>query len=385
MKEFCSILSRKKIQFAPKLLRLIASLVVSVVCTLLFMALPRIPFLKPWLGLIADSTQEWYMNAYYGAVNTTTDAMRNPDILILDITEKITRKDLADLIMFVSKCNPRSVGLDYDFANTDNYDSIQTHALIDSLSKLPAAFPISVAFYGNESSVLPDSVMRNKGVVEFSGFYKFKSYYENNPHFAIELTRLAGYDVNRLDTSTFIVNYRKKQFTSILIYRDFLSLSNNLKDKINGKIVLIGALNNRFDIRHVPFLIDNPIDYRMAGTLHIAYILSSVITAASTASYGNNRIFHYYSRSSWGENLLLVLVLMLCYLWIYVFIDKRQEKYQWLAILKPILLFIMLVLMMGALMVYTAYCYRVPNVAFFMVMTVFMGPSYEMFKYIKRN
>lgn len=359
--------------------KLIVSLLASVICTLAFMALPNIPILKPWLGLVMESTPEWYMNAYYSIVNSTKTKPECPDILILDLNEKMTRQDVAELLMLVSASNPRSVGVDCTFANSDTYDSLQTAALIDSISVLPKDFPIVFAAVSNEQSALPDSIIRHKGIVNFSGFYQFSPYIEKMPHLTIEMARLAGYDVSRIDPSSFVVNYRKKMFPSIPIYRGFMEDSVYLRERIQDQMVLIGGLNNRHDVRYVPFLIES-YDPSMAGTQIVAYMLSSVISASTNEHFEDKRIFHYYSRCTWWENLILVVLLMFCYLWAYVLIDNYQDKHSWIAIIKPMWLFIMMLLMVMVSVVYTDFCFRIPNIMFFMVMTVFMGPSYDMVK-----
>lgn len=359
--------------------KLIVSLLASVICTLAFMALPNIPILKPWLGLVMESTPEWYMNAYYSIVNSTKTKPECPDILILDLNEKMTRQDVAELLMLVSTSNPRSVGVDCTFANSDTYDSLQTAALIDSISVLPKDFPIVFAAVSNEQSALPDSIIRHKGIVNFSGFYQFSPYIEKMPHLTIEMARLAGYDVSRIDPSSFVVNYRKKMFPSIPIYRGFMEDSVYLRERIQDQMVLIGGLNNRHDVRYVPFLIES-YDPSMAGTQIVAYMLSSVISASTNEHFEDKRIFHYYSRCTWWENLILVVLLMFCYLWAYVLIDNYQEKHPWIVIIKPMWLFIMMLLMVMISVAYTAFWFRIPNIMFFMVMTVFMGPSYDMVK-----
>ena len=256
--------------------------------------------------------------------------------------------------------------------------------MIESIGNLPESFPIVFAYVKEEPSAISDSLISHKGIVNFSGFYEFNPYIENVPHLSVEMARLAGYDVKNINSNSCVINYRKKLFASAPIYRGFLEDSLYLKDRIKDQMVLIGGLNNRHDVRYVPFLIES-YDPSMAGTQIVAYMLSSVITASSSEYYDNRRFFHHYSRCPLWLNVALIILLMIGYLLAYIFIDKKQNIQPWYALIKPIWLFIMMILLLALSMGITAFFYQVPDIVFFMVMTVFMGPSYDVFKQVIKD
>lgn len=363
--------------------KILAPLITSALCACIFILIPKLSFLKPWLGLIMESTPEWYVNTYYNVVNPYTKAEEFPDIVILDLNDKISRSDLADIIKIVAESSPKSIGVDCTFSTSDSYDSIQTAYLINSLAQLSKNLPIVYAVKLRENSAIPDSLMYHKGFVNFksSVIYNYQPYKGTFPHLSLEMAHLAGYDVSQIDTNSFMVNYRNKEFFSIPIYSDFRDsdYTATIREDVENKIVLIGGLNNRLDKRTIPFYIDSGSEY-ISGTKIIAYMLSSIISASSPDNYRKQPTFHHYSRCSWWMNLLLTILFAIVYLGIYIWIDKAQQQKQWIVLLKPCLLFVMMMLIVIISIIITATCYQIPYVVYFMVMTVFLGFSYDIFK-----
>ena len=203
--------------------KIVAPLSLSALCAgVLIWLVACIPYLNTWFGMIVSTTPEWYMEAYYNTINNVrTTPEECSDIVILDINEAITRQDIADLIGIVAKSNPKVVGVDCAFSTSESYSQEQTDYLIQTIAQLPDTFPIAFAYIMNEQSAIPDSLMRHKGFVNFLGFYDYKPFYNNIPHLAVEMAHLAGNDISKIDPSSFLVNYRTKNFFSIQIFSDF--------------------------------------------------------------------------------------------------------------------------------------------------------------------
>ena len=358
--------------------KFLAPIGLSITLSFGFLALHFIPVLNTWINIVADPTPDWYIKLYYNTVNDITATPDTfPGIVILDLKESITREGLADLMQLTAKSSPKVVGIDCTFSTSDSYDSKQTDSLINTIAHFDSLPSFVFAVVSNETSVIPDSIIRYKGFVDAEEYNHYTTYKDGIPHFALEMARLAGYNIHRLDSSSFLVNYRTKAFESIQIYSDFKEYGAEIQEKIAKKNVLIGRFNDRLDMHYVPFQIDPGVDM-ISGTKIIAYSLSSIISA-SNPNNCKDRTFHHYSRCSWWMNLLLTFFFTIIYLCIYMLIAYAQQKSRWLELLKPLLLFFMLALIIGSSMVYTAKCFYVPYIGFFIIITTFLGFAYDIF------
>lgn len=344
-----------------------------------FIALPQIfPFLSSWMDIVADPTPDWYTKVYYNTINdiaVTPDTF--PDIILLDLKEAFTRKDLADLIQLVANGSPKAVGVDCTFSTSDSYDSEQTDYLIRTIAQLDTIPPFIFASVINEESVIPDSIILHKGFVDAFEYNHYVAYKEGTPHLALEMANLAGYDIKRMNTNTFMVNYRTKSFYNIPIYSDFMEYGNYIQERITNKIVLIGGVDNRLDMHYAPFKISSE-GTMVSGSRILAYALSSIITATTTKDC-NNKVFHYYSRCPLWVNLIFTILFTFIYLNIYMLIVWAQQKSRWVELCKPLLLFVMLVLILVFSMILTTNRCCVPYIGFFIVLSVFLGFSYDVF------
>lgn len=388
--------NKHRVIFSFSLKKVVFTLLVSAILSYAFIKIVRsAPYLSTWFGLIADATPNWYMDAYYNTVNSQfVHKEEIPDIVILNINEQRTRQDIADLLEIVSEASPKAVGVDITFSPSKRFDSIQTINLIHTIERIQqkVSFPIVYAYALGEKTIIPDSLMQklNIGYVDFSGYYRYQIEQEGIPHFTALLASLAHYDVSSLDTASFLVNYRTKKINDrYIVVGDFREgneptyIANLVKDKI----VLIGGTTHRTDKHATPFIVDKEIDNekeKFAGTTEIAYALSSVICSTYTKEdwkkieYKN--IFHPYKKGIKWIDAIITILFILLYLLLYIIIDHGKEKYKNMELLKPILLLIMVALSVGVSMIITANWYYVPNVFFLMVMTAFIGASYDGFK-----
>lgn len=347
-----------------------------------------IPYLNTWFGMIVSTTPEWYMEAYYNTINNVrTSPEECSDIIILDINEAITRQDIADLIHIAAEKNPKVIGVDCLFSTSESYSQEQTDYLIQTISQLPDTFPIAFAYdMGDSSSAIPDSLIRHKGFVNFLGFYDYKPFYNHIPNLAVEMAHLTGNDIHQIDTSLFLVNYRRKDFSSFVIYSDFRSPDYDyVYSALTDKIVIIGSLSNRSDMHRTPFLINNKDNY-IPGSEIIAYTLSSILSATTSDKspiYTNSPYYHHYTRFPKWLDAIWTILFSILFLLVYWAIDCQQQKYKFIAMLKPLWLFVMIILTLFIAILITATCYYVPMVLFFGLMTVFEGFWYDVYNNTK--
>ncbi len=346
--------------------RILAPIVFSAIAAAtVLIILQRVPLLHTWFGLISNSAPEWYMQSYYNTVNQLkTQSEEDPDIVLLDLNEHISRHNLADLLHLIAESSPKVIGVDCIFSPSESYDSAQTNYLVRSLSQFPDTVPIVFATILKERSTLPDSILHHIGFVDFSGFYDYKAYSNGTAHMAVEMARIAGYNVDRIDTSSFLVNYRNLDFFTIPIMPDFSEYADYIQEHVKEKVVLIGSVNNKWDMHAIPFVINNSETY-IAGIEIVAYSLASIISERN------------YSRCPWWMNVLIIIAFMLVYIVAYIGIEAIQKRWHWFILIKPILLFLMIVLILVFSMLMTAGCHYVPDVVFFMVGTAFMGFFYS--------
>lgn len=365
--------------------QLLLPVVLSAICALgVIIGVQKDPLLNTWFGLIIDPSPEWYQKAYYNTVNLChEEPSQYPDIILLDLNEKVTRKDLADLLITIAQGSPKAVGVDCIFSSSSTYDQDQTNYLVHTIAGLPDSIPIVFATSSLfQSSAIPDSVITYKGTVDFSGFFNFNAFVNDTPHFAIELARLTGADINKLDTVSFMVNYRCKDFLSVPIYSQFSqnkSYVDYIRNSVQNKIVIIGSTNNNFDMRQAPFTIGVE-QYHISGSMLIAYYLTSVLSATTDTLKQNSNLskyYHHYSRCPWWMNGLLTLFFVALYVLAYIYIEKLQQKRNWVVWLKPIWLFVMLLLIMRVSLFLTERFFYVPYVVLFMIMTAFIGFFYD--------
>lgn len=365
--------------------KIVAPLGLSALCAgILIWLVACIPYLNTWFGMIVSTTPEWYMEAYYNTVNNVrTSPEECSDIVILDVNEAITRQDIADLIGIAAESNPKVIGVDCAFSTSESYSQEQTEYLIHTIAQLPDSCPIAFAYIMDEQSAIPDTLMRHNGFVNFLGFYDYKPFYDNIPHLAVEMAHLAGNDINQIDPSSFLVNYRTKNFFSLPIYSDFRDSDymDYICSCITGKIVIIGGVTNRLDMHRTPFKISSEGDY-IAGSEIVAYALSSILSATTPnkdAFYTQSPYYHHYTRCPKWLDALWTILFTILYLLIYWAIDSQQQKYKFIAMLKPLWLFTIIILTLFIAILITATCYYVPMVLFFGLMTVFGGFWYDVF------
>lgn len=364
------------------LYRFILPVILSAVSAwLLIFSVRKVPFLNTWFGLIANSNPEWYMQSYYNTINgLETESETCPDVVILDLNENITRKNIGDLMQILSESSPKVVGVDCVFDQSHSYDSTQTDYMIQKLSQLPQTFPIVYASLFSEESILPDSVRRHEGFVNFVGFYDYKVYSNGLPHLAVEMARQGGYNIEEIDTASFLVNYRPKDFMEVPIMTDFMEYADYIRESVKDKIVLIGGVTNRWDIHEAPFAIRGEDTY-ISGCYIVAYTITSILAATNAQkdldSIYRSKNYHYYSRCSWWLNALLTIIFTIIYLGGYALIDRWLPKLKWVIWLKPILMLLMIILILIISMMLTAKCFIVPNVVVFTVMIAFVGFFYD--------
>lgn len=347
---------------------------------------------KPWLSLIVDVAPEWYMNTYYDKYKDT--ATPPDDVIILDISEKekkVTRKDIADVLNLVSQYSPKAVGVDYTFPKSENYDSVKTEYLTQTINNLPQEIPFVFA-YDTISSAISDSIMEkhHKGHVNFYGFYDFKFHADGESHIALKMAELAGCDVSLIDTSSFVVNYSqahsKRSYISIeppLTSEDTATIARYTPNSI----ILIGSINNPNDMQKLPYRINGKESY-IAGSRIIFSMLTSILSVdAPKTSPLSDKKYHYYKKIPAWFNWFIIIISAIIYLFFYCFMDSilepLKEMSKWMIIvigfIKSILSFIFIALNLILYMYITHCSLWIPDVVLLLYMTVFISYSYELF------
>lgn len=367
--------------------RVITPLCFSGLCSFAVYAFVKyVPYMSTWFGLIADTTAESYMKAYYNTMNKfQTETGSCKDIVILSVRDELTRRGIGDLIYFVSTCSPKAIGVDCTFAPSGSFDATQTSHLVQKIAAIPDSFPIVYAYVEGEQSIIPDSIMskKHKGNVSFIGFYDYCVLQDSTLHLAVQLAQVAGYKTQCIDASSFLVNYRTKQFVERQIYSDDLideTEKASLRELVQNRFVIIGGLYDPLDTHWSPFCIENE-NNGIAGTKIVAYALSSILSATipnySKHCWVKNTHYHHYTKLSLWTNTLWTILLSLIYVLIYAGIDHLQKKQMWAFMLKPIWLFLTIVFVLLTCIAITANTYYVPNMVFFIIITSFIGFSYD--------
>ena len=165
-------MKKQKLSYKWRILSILFALLASFILSYGLLLLGRYNAVaKPWLSLITDVAPEWYMNTYYNSANSilAQDTAICRDVILFNLDEDMTRADVADVLKILAQCSPypKAVGLDYIFPLSDNYDSVRTAYLIQTLIDLPDSFimnsVISEANTGYQSSFnSPDYTINRK-------------------------------------------------------------------------------------------------------------------------------------------------------------------------------------------------------------------------------
>lgn len=343
--------------------------------------------IKPWLNLIVDVAPEWYMNTYYSSFSHHDNTIYD-DVILLDLNERATRKDIASVLNLVAQHSPKVVGVDYTFPLSDNYDSAQTGYLINTINNIPQQVPLVFADDA-ESSAIPDSVMmkHHVGHVNFYGFYDFKSHDNNLSHMALSMADLAGFDTNKLDTATFVVNYNSLNLASVPVSKP-LTKNDSVKiaKLVPNRHIIIGSTKDNSDMQKLPFKYNGK-DHYIAGSRIIRSTLISILsTSAKKESPLKLPKYHAYNQLPLWLNWCVVILYAFIYLIIYNLLDNAmsllEEKSKWWIILKGVIKSVVSVFSIGLLlciaMIITNSFYLIPDVVVFLYMSVFMSYFYEL-------
>lgn len=190
------------------------------------------------------------------------------NIVIFDLQGTPSRGEIADAIGRIADCNPRMIALDIIFpkaSQTDYLDNVRLESVISShADKIVAAARLTDR--GLERSFFVQRTGTPEGLANRT--------FALNPYEIVgvdTLWRLPWLAAEVKDTpdSRRLVNYFDKAFHTVAI-SDTL-----IREEIEGRIVIVGDLDDLRDTHDMPFRIDG--SYRVPGTVIIAHTVSSIL------------------------------------------------------------------------------------------------------------
>lgn len=391
-------MKKQKLSYKWRILSILFALLASFILSYGLLLLGRYNAVaKPWLSLITDVAPEWYMNTYYNSANSilAQDTAICRDVILFNLDEDMTRADVADVLKILAQCSPypKAVGLDYIFPLSDNYDSVRTAYLIQTLIDLPDSFPLVLANDFDVKSVIPDSLLQkfHTGHVVFNGYNDYKPYINGIPHIALAMIEVAEHGTPQIDATSFMVNYRQKSRGGYPIQAySFRDDADEIIQLANNNIILVGSRNNLADQHKLPFKFNGK-ETHIAGCDIILCALYSILTATSCNSpkigYQKSASFRNFSRLPLWVNCLILFIFAFVYLIFYDFINLllsvENNRKIWMSILsviiKSILSFLSIVCIIMIVMAITHLSQKVPDITLFITMTVFMSYFYELF------
>ncbi len=259
---------------------------------------------------------------YNMVADSRAECVLDDRVVIVPIDD-CDRIAIRQLIEDVALCQPAAIGLDVFFQFPMEGDSL----LLQTLRNTPNIVLSRGIDYdeGNEGSVMPayllDSLPESqRGVVNLNVFHRynvvrsFKPYYKTEggsvPNFSVQLAKAAGRaDVENTmrehvqDSDDVIINYTSREF-------DVISPSQVLArvEDINGKIVLMGALEEMQDTYRTP------VEEVMPGVMIHAYALSTILQ--------DN---YQTTMPKWGMNVLSIL-LCVVFVLVKIWLDNYRAN-----------------------------------------------------------
>ncbi len=223
----------------------------------------NLSFLSPVKKAISEFSMT---DLYYQILHETGTPPESPLITIVDMTELISRRDLAEALEAIEACNPALVGVDMVFEGRK--EDVVGDSMIASVAaqyaniiwskKLRDFANDSLEYTDAARSFFADSLQIHEGVTNMSrqlyGGVKRKidqAWIQNGeiePSFIVETTNAyAGKEVAETKVKSVEINFTPTLFRvipadSIVYYPDLIA----------DRIVLFGAMNEEVDMHYTP-------------------------------------------------------------------------------------------------------------------------------------
>lgn len=326
----------------------------------------------PILGVDSDS----YLQGYYNWRNES-DRVHYSDsgrTLVLVNTRKISgtsaRSDIAEVIEKVCDAGAKVVGVDILFQENNDPNS---QRLRDVIFKYSDRLVLTCVHHDSEivrSFFDFDNDSLQVGLANLPPMSHYRPEYDTLPElFSYKIARLAFPD-RKWDFEKFVVNYETAEIMTIPSDWILSYSIEELKSYLEGKIVLLGDLNNDKDIHETSFKIGGA-TWSDGLILHALPILS-----LSYPDYAMSRLY-------WAWDLLLCFVLTFFFSILFAFVtllshflggEDKLFLYQVFLIAKPFLIALSGAgLLWGCYFLFTKSYHIVPNIVQYLIAFVIIS------------
>lgn len=232
-------------------------------------------FGKVIFEMFVSSTNESDILTYYYSIENSSSERVGSDenIVLFDISGEKSRLAIAQAIKKISDCTPQKIGIDVIFSQASETDYSVDSMLEATIASLPNVVMASRIVKGNdgqygiEHSFFTVNRQLKHGAANMDNLCTYTPKYGVN---GTEITSFSAETTGVIPTNKRIaVNFSNKQFTTVHISEDIV------EEDFNGKIVLVGDLNDLRDTHDTGFPISG--SRRISGTVLAAYAVSSLI------------------------------------------------------------------------------------------------------------
>lgn len=315
-----------------------------------------------------------YLKRYYDYVNdvpgSTAQFPPELDIVLIDAHDESIggREGMARLLNYLAAQNPKAVGLDILYPNTNESTSYEDSVLMKAVREYPAG-KLVVACRRRDRDSLEHSFFTKPskldyGTVNAQSFYGFSptdTYKDGEVEkMVVALAKKATSENDRYEMKEGeLVNYTNRSFQVVSSWQDIESTH------VEGRIVLIGDLREEKDLVDLPFRIEGK--YVGSGLMVNAYQLSNLI-------HPQIRLKAIPKGWSWVLCFFLLLAYVFIICWLdYHLADKSKSAIMiYKMFIGP---FIIIVLELAALLVLIhsiKACARIPDLLLFMAAIPFV-------------
>ncbi len=261
--------------------------------------------------LSSHDSKDFNMSDFYNIVADSRPVRAYEERIVIVNIDRTTRDDVTDVIEMLSVMNPVAVGLDVTF-NEPHEDDSRLLAAIDDCPNLVMAVGVGPMpgskdtfmvddysfFYPSHCDDYMPGVVNLPSKFDGGTIREFPVYFTDPlgrklPSMAMALAEIADPDAANVLKSrgnkTEMIDFPSRTFNVI----DWNELPDS-PDEIDGRIVLVGAMNEINDLHRTP------ISEQMSGVMIHAYAISTILR-------GN----YYHVAAEW---INLSLAFLLCFL-----------------------------------------------------------------------
>lgn len=224
-----------------------------------------------------------YTDIYQRVAQRRSVAVLSDDVAIVSV-DGCSREEIAEVIDAVSFMSPAAVGLDIFFTYPSE-DGLEVASAVQGCDGI--ILPVAVGrsdsrsfFYGDFPADFAAVNMLSSSSADIIRDYStlFNSDSTVYPSMAHALVAKAGYDVEKPDTQNSPIWYPSVEF-DVVEAREIVGPDGfpnlDVADRLDGKMVLIGLVDDPGDVHRTP------IDDQMPGTRIHAHIVDTIVNSRS--------------------------------------------------------------------------------------------------------